>query len=124
MNHASLRVALFLSAAILSAPQALADSDQPPGETVEPPEFGLLKVAPGVDTVYYSCAVCHSERIIAQQGMSRAEWSDLLDWMVEEQGMNEIEEPDLTEILDYLEAYYNVDRPNFPHHFPTLGGGG
>ena len=34
--------------------------------------------------------------------------------MVEEQGMSEIEEPDRTQILDYLAAHYNTDRPNFP----------
>jgi cytochrome c len=33
---------------------------------------------------------------------------------VEEQGMAEIEEPDLSIVLDYLAANYNEDRPNFP----------
>jgi len=76
--------------------------------------FGVLFDAPGVEATYYACAACHSERIVAQQGLSRAAWDKLFDWMVEEQGMAELDEPDRTEILDYLAAHYNEDRPNFP----------
>jgi cytochrome c len=78
------------------------------------PEYGTLFVARGVDTTFYTCSACHSEMIVAQQGLTRDGWEELLEWMVEEQGMSEIEEPDLSEILDYLAANYNVDRPNFP----------
>lgn len=77
-------------------------------------EFGQLFDAPGVETTYYTCVACHSEMIIAQQGLSRAHWDEMLVWMVEEQGMDEIDEPDRTEILDYLSSHYNEDRPNFP----------
>ncbi len=28
--------------------------------------------------------------------------------------MAEIEEPDLSTVLDYLTTNYNIDRPNFP----------
>ena len=52
--------------------------------------------------------------IVAQQGLTRDAWEELFEWMVDEQGMDEIEEPELTEILDYLAAHYNEDRPNFP----------
>lgn len=78
-------------------------------------EFGLLFDAPGVETTYYTCIACHSEQIVAQQGLTRAEWDKMLEWMVEEQGMEEIEEPDRTVILDYLGEHYNQDRPNFPN---------
>ncbi|MEL7256836.1 MAG: aldehyde dehydrogenase [Pseudomonadota bacterium] len=77
-------------------------------------EFGQLVDAPGVETTYYTCVACHSEMIIAQQGLSRAHWDELLDWMVEEQGMAELDEKDRNEILDYLATHYNEDRPNFP----------
>ena len=75
-------------------------------------EFGVLLPAPGVEETYAYCSGCHSERIVAQQGLTRQDWSDLMEWMVEEQGMGEIEEPDLTIVLDYLEKHYNEDRPN------------
>jgi len=99
----------------LGAPAAIAtsdsgaDSDDDGGYA-----FGVLFDAPGVEATYYACAACHSERIVAQQGLSRAAWDKLFDWMVEEQGMAELDEPDRTEILDYLAAHYNEDRPNFP----------
>ncbi len=100
------------------ASMAQADTDTPatsplaPAE--DPPEFGVLFVAEGVEATYYSCIACHSERIVAQQGLTRKGWEGILEWMVEEQGMMEIEEPDLSAILDYLAANYNTDRPNFP----------
>lgn len=77
-------------------------------------EFGILFDAPGVEATYYACTACHSEMIVAQQGLTRDEWDEMFEWMVEEQGMSEIDEPDRTEILDYLAAHYNTDRPNFP----------
>lgn len=78
------------------------------------PEFGILLVAPGVEETFYACTACHSEMIIAQQGLTRKKWDETFEWMVEEQGMDEIEEPDRTAILDYLSKHYNEDRPNFP----------
>lgn len=122
MNLTSLRVALALPAAILATSAALADSHIPAGEADEPPEFGLLKDAPGVETVFYTCTACHSERIIAQQGLTRDEWRELIDWMVEEQGMVMPDEVEMAEILDYLSAHYNTDRPNFPNHLPGAAG--
>ncbi len=80
----------------------------------EPPEFGVLFQAAGVEETFYTCTACHSERIVAQQGLTRAHWDELLVWMVDEQEMDEIEEPDRSVILDYLAAHYGEDRPNFP----------
>lgn len=77
-------------------------------------EYGILFDAPGVEETYYACSACHSEMIVAQQGLTRDGWIELFEWMVEDQGMSEIEEPDLTIILDYLSEHYGEDRPNFP----------
>ncbi len=77
-------------------------------------DYGVLHDAPGVDLTYAYCAACHSEMLVAQQGLTRAHWDELLEWMVEEQGMAEIEEPDRSIVLDYLAENYNTDRPNFP----------
>ncbi|MDH3667522.1 MAG: cytochrome c family protein [Paracoccaceae bacterium] len=81
----------------------------------EPPEFGVLFVAGGVEETHAYCTACHSERLVAQQGLDRDGWVELIEWMVDEQGMAEIEEPDLGIVLDYLTANYNIDRPNFPN---------
>lgn len=77
-------------------------------------EFGQLVVEPGVEETYYACTACHSEMIVAQQGKTREDWADMLDWMVEEQGMPELEDEQRKTILDYLAEHYNTDRPNFP----------
>ncbi|MEM6354452.1 MAG: aldehyde dehydrogenase [Pseudomonadota bacterium] len=77
-------------------------------------EYGVLFEAEGVEETYYNCAGCHSERLVAQQGMTRERWDSLLDWMVEEQGMAELVPEERTVILDYLATHYNTDRPNFP----------
>lgn len=76
---------------------------------------GILVNEPGADITFAYCAGCHSERIVAQQGLTRDGWEELIEWMVEEQGMGEIEDPDYSEIVDYLAAHYGEDRPNFPN---------
>lgn len=101
-----------------SSPVSLADAPGAEAAVVAPAEdirnYGVLVDAPGVEKTFAYCTACHSEMIVAQQGKTRKHWADLLEWMVEEQGMTPIGEPDLTIILDYLEANYNEDRPNFP----------
>ncbi|MDV7339225.1 cytochrome c family protein [Terasakiella sp. A23] len=88
------------------------------GDEAEAPDdaddYGVLFVAKGVEETHAYCTACHSERIVAQQGLTRDGWVELLEWMVDEQDMGEIDEPDLTLVLDYLAANYNTDRPNFP----------
>ena len=76
-------------------------------------EFGVLVTAEGAEVTYAYCVACHSERLVAQQGLTRKRWSALLDWMIEEHGMTVIDEPDLGGILDYLVNKYGPDRPNF-----------
>lgn len=80
----------------------------------EESEYGVLVDKRGVEEVHAYCTACHSERIVAQQGLDRDGWIELIEWMVDEQGMGEIDEPDLTLVLDYLSQHYNKDRPNFP----------
>lgn len=95
-----------LMAATLVSPVFASDDDEP--------EYGVLIDKPGAEETFIYCAACHSERIVAQQGLDRKGWEELFVWMVEEQEMEPIEEPDYTIVLDYLTKHYNVDRPNFP----------
>jgi cytochrome c len=77
-------------------------------------EFGVLVEEPGVEETFYACAACHSERLVAQQGLTRERWDHLLVWMVEEQGMQPLDPDERETVLDYLSTHYNTDRPNFP----------
>lgn len=69
-----------------------------------------LPEGPGKEATFYACHGCHSFRLVAQQGLSRKHWDETLDWMVEEQGMPELDGEERTLILDYLEAHYNETR--------------
>ena len=77
------------------------------------PDYGVLVAAAGVAETFAYCDACHSVRLVAQQGLDREDWIEMLEWMLDEQGMAEIEEPDLSAVLDYLTTNYNIDRPNF-----------
>ncbi len=86
------------------------------GPALAEDEFGDFVVAPGAEETYYACIACHSEKIVVQQGLTRKDWDELLDWMIEEQGMYEPEAEERRIILDYLATHYGTDRPNFPAH--------
>ena len=84
------------------------------GRSEEIYEIGTLHPAPGAQITYDLCTVCHSEMIIAQQGQTREGWDEILVWMVEEMGMQELMPDERERVLDYLAAHYNTDRPHFP----------
>ena len=77
-------------------------------------DLGLLVAGEGAFETHAYCTACHSERIVAQQGLTRDGWAELFEQMVEEHEMTPIEEPDRARVLDYLAAHYGTDRPNFP----------
>lgn len=65
-------------------------------------EYGGLPAGEGRDVVYAVCDGCHSIRLVQQQGMSRTRWAKTLEWMVEEQGMPELDPETRETVLDYL----------------------
>lgn len=62
----------------------------------------VLPEGDGRDIVQAICSGCHSLRLVAQQGMSRKRWDKTLDWMVEQQGMPQLDPETERVILDYL----------------------
>ncbi len=70
-----------------------------------------LPDGPGKEEAFYLCHGCHSFFLVRQQRLSRPHWDELLDWMVEEQGMPEIESEERQLVLDYLEANYGETTP-------------
>jgi len=73
---------------------------------LEEDDWGGLPPGPGREEVYYSCQACHSLRIVVQQGLTRDSWDETLVWMIEEQGMPELEPEERDLILDYLAQNY------------------
>ena len=78
------------------------------------PNLGVLVAGDGAAETYAYCIVCHSERLVAQQGLTRHGWEEVIDLMVEEHGMAPLAGPILDRVLDYLSTHYGPDRPNFP----------
>ena len=82
-----------------------------------PPEakdYGVMVAASEASETFDACATCHSERIVAQQGLMCEQWAELLDWMVEEQEMEPMEAGAYDIILDYLAEHCGPGRPNVP----------
>lgn len=79
----------------------------PAGAQTEVRDWRGLPPGPGREEVFYSCSSCHSLMLVTQQAMSRDSWDETLEWMVEEQGMAEIENATTRDlILDYLSNHF------------------
>jgi len=98
----------------LQAPAAATTDKKPITPPAENPDLALLAEGTGRIETYDGCASCHSIKLVVQQGMNRAEWLETIEWMVDEQGMDLLED-DLNELIaGYLATHYGRDRPNFP----------
>ena len=72
---------------------------------------------PGRDDTFYACTGCHGFKLVAQQGMTRRQWEDSLQWMTDKHGMSPLPDKERTAVLDYLET-------TFPPRAPAGGGRG
>jgi hypothetical protein len=61
---------------------------------------------PGRDDTFYACTPCHGFRLVSQQGQTRRQWDDTLDWMTQKHNMPRPDDKLRATILDYLEATY------------------
>jgi len=82
--------------------------EAPARTTVEVDDYAGLPEGLGREEVFYTCQACHSLKMVTQQGLSHEGWDETLDWMVEEQGMDELDDSTRKLILDYLATYFNV----------------
>jgi cytochrome c len=72
-------------------------------------EWGDLPPGEGREVVFGLCSACHSLKLVQQQGLSRQAWDETLDWMVEKQGMPELDPESERLVLDYLAEHYGPD---------------
>ncbi len=73
-------------------------------------EWEGLPDGAGREEVYGLCGACHSLMIVKQQGLSRDAWAETMEWMVEEQGMPELDPDTLDLVIDYLAEHYGIDH--------------
>ncbi len=103
--------ALALSLTGAALPQAALDMDNP---------WYPLPEGEGVMEVYYACNACHSLRTVTNVRYSRRVWDDLLDWMVEEQGMPEFLPDEREMVLEYLATHLGPESDGAPTR-PEMG---
>jgi cytochrome c len=88
--------------------EVIPDSD--PNNDNDLQKWNGLPPDPGREQVFYTCQVCHSLRIVQQQALSRSSWDETLEWMVEEQGMQEPDAKTRQLILNYLSRHFGPAR--------------
>ncbi len=72
-------------------------------------DFGGLPEGEGQELTFYACQGCHSLMTVTNQRFSRRVWDEVLDWMVDEQGMAELPDEDREVILDYLSTHLGIE---------------
>ncbi len=92
---------LPIVAALMAAAPAAAETFSPQQENPED-----LPQGAGREPTFYACTPCHGFKIVAQQGQSRAQWEDTLNWMTQKHGMPPIDGDLRKIVLDYLETNY------------------
>lgn len=93
-----------------------------PKATAEDDPFGSdWPQGPGREETGYLCGACHSLRLVTQQGLSRGDWDETLDWMIEEQEMDPLEADEREVILAYLSQHFGIDhRPDHVQAMPGM----
>lgn len=101
------RYALAAIAGLIWIAPAIAQSTFTPRDE-NPEDFAA---GPGRDDTFYACTACHGFRIIAQQGMTRAQWEESIALMVRRHNMPPLDDKERTVVLNYLEAAYPPRAP-------------
>ncbi|PCI40416.1 MAG: hypothetical protein COB46_06830 [Rhodospirillaceae bacterium] len=73
-------------------------------------EWNGLPEGIGREEVFDTCRACHSLRLVQQQGLDKYSWTETLEWMVEEQEMDQPDEEDLPLLINYLTEFYGTDK--------------
>ena len=97
---------LALAGMLLMAP-AMAQTTFTPREE-SPAEFSA---GAGRDEAFYACTACHGFKLVAQQGMTRAQWEDSINLMTRRHNMPPLDGKDRETVLNYLEAAYPPRGP-------------
>ena len=106
------RLAWLVVAGVLSVSSAMAQTTFTPRDE-SPEEFAA---GAGRNETFYACTACHGFRLVAQQGMTRAQWEDSINLMVRRHNMPPLDQKDREVVLNYLETAY-------PPRAPTGRGG-
>ena len=101
------RIAWLAMAGLLWNAPAIAQTTFAPRDE-SPEEFAA---GAGRDETFYACTACHGFKLVAQQGMTRAQWEDSINLMVRRHNMPPLDDKDRDTVLNYLEAAYPPRAP-------------
>ena len=101
------RIALAVMAGLLWTAPATAQSSFTPRD--ESPED--FPAGAGRDETFYACTACHGFKLVAQQGMTRAQWDNSINLMIRRHNMPALDDKDRAVVLGYLEAVYPPRPP-------------
>jgi hypothetical protein len=107
MNPRLAACLVSLAAAVATAPAAAQQPAFTPRD--ESPED--YPDGPGREQTFYACTPCHGFKIVAQQGQTRRQWDDTLDWMTQRHSMPRPNDGDRKVLLDYLEEAFPARAP-------------
>jgi hypothetical protein len=99
-------VSIVAAVAILAMAAAHAQTAKPPQFAPRDEDPKEYAAGPGRDDTFYACTACHAFKIVAQQGMTREQWDESLNWMTQRHKMPPITGKDRDVILAYLAANY------------------
>ncbi len=88
----ALAIASTVASAQQFAPRDESAADYPAGE--------------GREQTFNTCTPCHGFRLVAQQGQSRRQWEDTIEFMMARHSMPKLDGNDRKIVLDYLEAAF------------------
>ena len=97
---------LALAGMLLIAPATAQTGFTPRDES--PEEFAA---GAGRNETFYACTACHGFKLVAQQGMTRAQWDDSINLMIRRHNMPPPDDKDRAVLLNYLEAAYPPRAP-------------
>ncbi len=93
-------IILCLSALLLAPAPAFAQSPAFTPSDEKPEDY---PAGTGRDETFYACTPCHGFKLVTQQGQSRRQWDDTLDWMTKRHNMPALDGNQRKIVLDYLE---------------------
>jgi cytochrome c len=75
----------------------------------------------GREAVYFNCTACHSIRQVTQQNLSRESWDEVIELMVETNGMHPLQPWARTMVLNYLASHYGEEDEDWQGLPPGAG---
>lgn len=66
---------------------------------------------PGRDDTFYACTACHGFRLVAQQGMTRRQWDESIQLMIDKHKMPPLPAKEREIVLNYLEKTFPPRTP-------------